>query len=801
MPGFDLNKTYSLQVSREQGVSGFIRHLGKAGKAFVGPALTIEERATATFKAVAPLTSAAGDVSLEAVSMPGHYLVLDKPLPWPYQTSNQISVLARPSPGDAAFDERATFRVQKGLRDPKMVSLKVTNPGREPFLKMVGAQLFTAIPDSQEYWDLVTWNHLPTSDAPGKVDDDAGRTKTLALLKLPLLSHSADPAPSTGETTIGVIVVDYTDAKATADAASCWNALNPSKATAWFDTESNRKFNHKFVVHPQIIQLPKKFEEYRNDTSAVADGVDALLDIPDDWDVVVICSANIETLRSLFTSSRRTCTFDETATTPGEVRPTVFIDQSVYGEPDNRGWAVVAHEILHALGLPDLYGGTPARSFGWSMMGDCRTAWHLLGWEKLVLGWLTQDDFVFVESGIVAVEIVQQNLPGKKGVVVRDDSGSGGAYFFEWSQATGKTEQIRDDVKNKNRPPLGLLCYHVSSVDRTPRVTIYPYKRGDRNAGYGGAPLAAYPVNPKVSYDCGRNQVVGVIIPPSGSGTATKMKIQVGKSPNFVQRSYKTVFTLLGNTPVTALRIDEYLVSADGRWSVRFESDGSLYAYKGDVSKPGRHKMVARFGPELDAMQEKFEVYLGVNQKGIISSNYGPGPEGNTSCLLDANTPDPAVTVNGPVFLALETGKDGKPALNLYRGVMPTDPYKKLVVKLAWTELCKLNELGSREFVESEDGKFTLILQADNYLTLLDERQGFVWHLEHTGVRVSIDDEGRVCMWSKSNERTWRYDGAFTKNVDPALSKEFSFRVGSTGSVEVVQGEGAAAIVLYKLRN
>ena len=179
------------------------------------------------------------------------------------------------------------------------------------------------------------------------------------------------------------------------------------------------------------------------------------------------------------------------------------------------------------------------------------------------------------------------------------------------------------------------------------------------------------------------------IIPASGAGAATKVKIQVGKSPSFAQRSYRTVFTIFPGKTAMLLRLDEYLVSADGKWSVRFESDGSLYAYEGDVSKPGPHRVAARFGPSVVAMQERFEVYLGLDRQGVVSCNYGTGPDDYKELLLSANAPTPAVTNNVPAFLAIETVED-LPALRLYQGVMPTDPLKKLVVELGWTQSYKL---------------------------------------------------------------------------------------------------------------
>lgn len=60
---------------------------------------------------------------------------------------------------------------------------------------------------------------------------------------------------------------------------------------------------------------------------------------------------------------------------------TVLLDNTTMSEDHDRDWAVVAHETLHALGLPNLY-FPPTRSFCWSMMADMRSAWHLL-----VTGW------------------------------------------------------------------------------------------------------------------------------------------------------------------------------------------------------------------------------------------------------------------------------------------------------------------------------------------------------------------------------------------------------------------------------
>lgn len=90
----------------------------------------------------------------------------------------------------------------------------------------------------------------------------------------------------------------------------------------------------------------------------------------------------------------------------------------------HRDWMTLVHELGHSLGLGDLYENEFNRSFGWSIMADKRTGWHLLGFEKLCLGWLELDEYHFLKRGLLDARLYEQTADKtkKKGIIYLDDN-------------------------------------------------------------------------------------------------------------------------------------------------------------------------------------------------------------------------------------------------------------------------------------------------------------------------------------------------------------------------------------------
>ena len=93
-----------------------------------------------------------------------------------------------------------------------------------------------------------------------------------------------------------------------------------------------------------------------------------------------------------------------------------IVNAFVLSHPLNRPDTVVAHEILHNLGLPDLYDYSavsleipvPRHRFvgGFSTMGDNRGhSPELFAWEQWVLGWLDDASVVCLDEGATEVEL------------------------------------------------------------------------------------------------------------------------------------------------------------------------------------------------------------------------------------------------------------------------------------------------------------------------------------------------------------------------------------------------------------
>lgn len=627
---------------------------------------------------------------------------------------------------------------------------------------------------------------------PAATSDPEVAAEVMSKLGELKLTPSADSAPAAGTTTkIGVVVVDFSDARAVdpSKPQDHWNQLKPETVTQWFNTESQNRFSHSFDVHSSVVSLPQPVAAYKGNRNKIADDVDKLLEIPDDWDIVMLCLPNVAAAGGTVVSSRMTCTFDEDpsdlTTTPGERRPTVFIDQQVYGEAEDRGWATVVHELVHALGLRDLYVSSPARSFGWSMMSDCRTARHLMSWEKLTLGWENTDDYFFIKGGVQEATIFQAGAQGKKGVFALDPMMGGGVFVMEWSRPTGKTTaSVTADSTTRST---GLLAYRVGWKDQ-PSVTLYPWKTGAKSDTYGGAPLAPCPPSAAVA-EFGRNGLRGSLVRAEGTGADQTLVVRAGKKPTFEPANHAVV-----TTGLPLLRIDDYLVSSDRKWSLKLDSDAALRVYAGDLSTGAELDAVGQWGPVPSDAYERYEFYVDINGEGRLQLHYGTGPTDDKDVLHESEAPAAVPAAGTTLFLAIETRSD-QPAMKIYTGASPSDPDASLVAEVPIT----MFDLGTstrafvrNQFISSDDGKYTLRLQQDGYLTL--KKQGeFKWHHTETrselGGSVVIDDSGAVQVISGSP--VWKYTGKISNRG----SGPVAIRVTDAGKVEVYDGN----TVLYTL--
>jgi len=130
-----------------------------------------------------------------------------------------------------------------------------------------------------------------------------------------------------------------------------------------------------------------------------------------------------------------------------------------------------AHEFAHALGLPDFYdvdeagsGGKAGGMYSFSLMdygcynNDAKTPPYLSSEERIMLGWMSEEEVSTMPNGNVSLEPVNRNK------AIRSYTDIDGEYFvYEYRSGQGWDAGI----------PEGLLIYHV---DKSKRKVLGGYK-------------------------------------------------------------------------------------------------------------------------------------------------------------------------------------------------------------------------------------------------------------------------------------------------------------------------------------
>jgi len=263
--------------------------------------------------------------------------------------------------------------------------------------------------------------------------------------------------------------------------------------------------------------------------------------IPSAWDVLVF--AFPETSGVSFTSQYFGARYVEVPADPaigtGKLSRLVFMAPETYGAsatdgngaPANVTHRTTEHELMHALGLPDQYSGELNRSFGWSIMSDCRTGWHLTGIEKLALGWNDIEDYWVLRRGLLPIDalVAQAQDAGKKGIVVMPDAKGNRpeVYALERPQAIGRGEQAKAAVEAEQATDPGLLVLMVRRDGAQGRMVPFVAKRPtdpkERDAR-GGASRAAF----QDGVDFSTNGVSSRCTPGYPASDGTKIRRVVG---------------------------------------------------------------------------------------------------------------------------------------------------------------------------------------------------------------------------------------------------------------------------------
>jgi len=145
---------------------------------------------------------------------------------------------------------------------------------------------------------------------------------------------------------------------------------------------------------------------------------------------------------------------------------------------------VLAHEVAHLMGLPDLYtlGDTegPKNPVGaWDIMSIAHNASGFIGWHRHKFGWLTSKRKTYLTEGSHSIDL--SPLDAKSGVsmiVIPVDNPRHPSKVF--AIEIGQPPLAK---KGKKQWPVGVLIYSVDATRPTGKHPVVIYPKADRKEG------------------------------------------------------------------------------------------------------------------------------------------------------------------------------------------------------------------------------------------------------------------------------------------------------------------------------
>ncbi|MFT5904696.1 MAG: M6 family metalloprotease-like protein [Cryomorphaceae bacterium] len=144
---------------------------------------------------------------------------------------------------------------------------------------------------------------------------------------------------------------------------------------------------------------------------------------------------------------------------------------------------VLAHEVAHLMGLPDLYtigDLEPKNPVGaWDIMSIAHNATGFIGWHRHKLGWLASTRKTYLTEGQHSIDL--SPLDSKSGVsmiVIPVDNPKHPSKVF--AIEIGQPPEAK---KGKEQWPVGVLIYSVDATIATGKNPVVIYPKEDRKAG------------------------------------------------------------------------------------------------------------------------------------------------------------------------------------------------------------------------------------------------------------------------------------------------------------------------------
>ena len=296
-----------------------------------------------------------------------------------------------------------------------------------------------------------------------------------------------------GTVNVTVIFVDFPDAKATMTPAEAFARINP-RATEIFKQVSYGQLDYKMTPNLKWFTMSKKSTEY---SYRSFEGQHAYFE-----EAIKLADSTTD-----FSKTDSTVVISNPDQTALENGPAVsyFPDWGIVADGNNlhngatsghdiNNWGAIwlNHEISHSFGLVDLYsakGNSYETQFEFtgefSYMGlshEDSQAPELFAWERLVMGWLKENQFYCKPNGVGTYEISPvESAGGVKAVVI--PTGPTTALVVESRRALGLDSKLRKE---------GLVVYRVNSKNQSgfaPIQVISNYKLME-DPRYLRAPLA-----------------------------------------------------------------------------------------------------------------------------------------------------------------------------------------------------------------------------------------------------------------------------------------------------------------------